>query len=106
MDEVKLSYNFVLAFGIMEEDKKDLNKHKEQSLEDSFSGTKKGNESCCNKTLLEVIPSSDATVLAAVLANIMSEGLTNEQASILGVFIASVGTLISYRSSRGDLCDE
>ncbi len=52
------------------------------------------------KIWLEVLPSQQGTVLAAILANIMSEGLTPSQKNILGDFINSLGALISYRAAR------
>ncbi len=55
------------------------------------------------KIWLEVLPSRMGTVLAAILADIMTEGLTPTQENILGNFVAAVGTLISYKASRDDL---
>ena len=55
------------------------------------------------KLWLEVLPSQTGTILAAILTNIMTEGLTPNQENILGNFISSVGTLISYKASRDDL---
>ena len=55
------------------------------------------------KLWLEVLPSQMGTILAAILVNIMTEGLTPTQENILGNFVASVGTLISYKASRDDL---
>ena len=52
---------------------------------------------------LEVLPSKSGTVLAAILANIMTEGLTPNQENILGNFISAVGSLISYKASRDDV---
>lgn len=59
---------------------------------------------CAAKTWLEVLPSSSGMVLAAILAEIMTEGLTPEQENILGNFISAVGSLISYKASRDELC--
>lgn len=59
---------------------------------------------CTAKTWLEVLPSCSGTVLAAILAEIMTEGLTPEQENILGNFISAVGALISYKASRDELC--
>lgn len=55
------------------------------------------------KNWLETLPSKSGTVLAAILANIMTEGLTPTQENILGNFISSVGSLISYKASRDDV---
>ncbi len=55
------------------------------------------------KLWLEVLPSQMGTILAAILTNIMTEGLTPTQENILGNFVASVGTMISYKASRDDL---
>lgn len=55
-----------------------------------------------SKSWLEVLPSCSGTVLAAILANIMTQGLTPNQENILGNFISSVGSLISYKASRDD----
>lgn len=52
---------------------------------------------------LEQLPSQQGTVLAALLANIMTAGLTPNQENILGNFISSLGALISYKASRDDL---
>jgi hypothetical protein len=60
--------------------------------------------SCDPKSWLETLPSKSGTVLAAILANIMTEGLTPNQENILGNFISSVGSLISYKASRDELC--
>ena len=49
---------------------------------------------------LEVLPSRAGIVLAALLAEIMTEGLTPEQMDLLGDFVSAVGTLISYKASR------
>lgn len=49
---------------------------------------------------LEILPSRASTILAALLADIMTEGLTPDQMDILGNFISSVGSLISYKASR------
>jgi hypothetical protein len=61
------------------------------------------NNAFAPKIWLEVLPSQMGTVLAAILADIMTEGLTPVQENILGNFIAAVGTLISYKASRDDL---
>ncbi len=55
------------------------------------------------KTWLEILPSPSGTILAAILANIMTDGLTVTQQNILGNFISSVGSLISYIAAREDL---
>ncbi len=55
------------------------------------------------KCWLEVLPSKTGTVLAAILANIMTEGLTPAQENILGNFVSAVGALISYKASRDDV---
>lgn len=49
---------------------------------------------------LEVLPSRAGTILAALLAEIMTEGLTPKQKGILGDFVSAVGALISYKASR------
>ena len=55
------------------------------------------------KTWLQVLPAKGGLLLAALLVEIMTEGLTPTQMNILGNFIASVGTLISYKASRDDI---
>lgn len=55
------------------------------------------------KLWLEVLPSNMGTILAAILANIMTEGLTPNQQNVLGNFISVLGTLISYKAARDDL---
>jgi hypothetical protein len=52
---------------------------------------------------LEVLPSQMGTVLAAILANIMTEGLTPEQENILGGFVSLLGSIISYKATRDDM---
>jgi len=52
---------------------------------------------------LEILPSRAGAVLAALLAELMTEGLTPDQMDILGNFISSVGSLISYKASRDGL---
>lgn len=54
------------------------------------------------KTWLQVLPSNCGLLLASLLAEIMTEGLTPEQIDILGNFISAVGSLISYKASRED----
>ena len=49
---------------------------------------------------LEILPSRAGIVLAALLAEIMTEGLTPDQMDLLGDFASAVGTLISYKASR------
>ena len=55
------------------------------------------------KSWLETLPSKSGTVLAAILTNIMTEGLTPNQENILGNFISAVGALIAYKASRDDV---
>lgn len=55
------------------------------------------------KTFLELLPSKQGTLLAAILVNIMTEGLTPVQENILGNFVSAVGSLISYKASRDEL---
>lgn len=51
---------------------------------------------------LDVLPSKQGTVLAAILANIMTEGLTPDQENILGNFISALGALISFKAARNN----
>ena len=71
----------------------------------SVSETDDTNDSmnCAPKSWLEILPSRSGTALAAILAEIMTEGLTPNQENILGNFISAVGSLISYKSSRDDV---
>lgn len=55
------------------------------------------------KIWLEVLPSKGGLVLAALLADIMTDGLTADQENILGNFVSSVGSLISYKAARDDI---
>lgn len=57
------------------------------------------------KLWLEVLPSQMGTILAAILTNIMTEGLTPNQENILGNFVSSLGSLISYKASRDELSE-
>ncbi len=52
---------------------------------------------------LEVLPSNMGTILAAILANILTEGLNPNQENVLGNFISMLGSLISYKAARDDL---
>jgi len=61
------------------------------------------NNTLAPKIWLEVLPSKTGTVLAAILTDIMTEGLTPNQENILGNFISSVGALISYKAARDDI---
>ncbi len=61
------------------------------------------NEEAGCKIWLEVLPSKGGLLLAALLVEIMTEGMTPNQMNILGNFVASVGTLISYKASRDEL---
>ena len=63
--------------------------------------TENNAEGC--KTWLEVLPSKGGILLAALLAEVMTEGLTPTQMNILGSFIGSVGTLIAYKAARDAL---
>lgn len=58
------------------------------------------------RTFLELLPSKQGTLLAAAIANIMTEGLNAEQQNILGNFVSVVGALISYKASRDELNEE
>jgi|GEM_PF-6216939 len=58
------------------------------------------------KTFIEILPSNGGTILAALLANVMAEGLSADQQNILGNFISAVGSLISYKASRDELNNE
>ena len=49
---------------------------------------------------LEVLPSKGGMLLAVLMAEIMTEGLTPTQINILGNFVSAVGSLISYKASR------
>jgi hypothetical protein len=61
---------------------------------------------CSPKSFIELLPSETGTVFAAILANIMTEGLTAQQKNILGNFISAVGALISYKASRDDIDED
>jgi hypothetical protein len=61
------------------------------------------NSAFAPKLWLEVLPSQMGTILAAILTNIMTEGLTPEQENILGNFVSSLGSLISYKAARDDM---
>jgi ABC-type Zn2+ transport system substrate-binding protein/surface adhesin len=68
---------------------------------DKEDETDSGEDQC--KTWLQVLPAKGGLLLAALLVEIMTEGMTPTQMNILGNFIASVGTLISYKASRNDI---
>lgn len=79
-------------------------KNKKTNADEAVTNnTEEKNKDFSPKTWLEILPSPSGTVLAAILANIMSEGLTATQQNILGNFISSVGSLISYIAARQDL---
>ena len=70
---------------------------------DSSDESDTKNTECEFKSWLEVLPSKGGLLLAVLLVEIMTDGLTPNQMNILGNFVASVGTLISYKASRDDL---
>lgn len=61
------------------------------------------NNAFAPKLWLEVLPSQQGTILAAIIANIMTEGLNPNQQNVLGGFISLLGSLISYKSARDGL---
>jgi hypothetical protein len=69
---------------------------------DAQENTENSSKAAC-KTWLEVLPSKGGILLIALLAEIMTEGLTPTQMSLLGAFIVSVGDLISYKAARDGL---
>ena len=74
------------------------------SKDESDTDNSEESESECEfKTWLEVLPSKGGLLLAVVLVEIMTDGLTPSQMNILGNFISSVGSMISYKASRDDL---
>ena len=52
------------------------------------------------KLWLEALPSKGGMLLAVLIAEIMTEGLTPTQINILGNFVSAVGSLIAYKASR------
>ena len=78
------------------------NKNSEEDSNEDDENEEESEEAGC-KTWLEVLPSKGGLLLAALLTEIMTEGLTPDQMNILGNFISSVGSLISYKASRDDL---
>ena len=72
-----------------------------ESDEDTNDTADKSTAVC--KTWLEVLPSKGGMLLAVLLAEIMTEGLSPNQMATLGSFISTVGSLISYKSVRDDL---
>ena len=50
--------------------------------------------------LLDTLPSASGTLLAAYMANAMTQGMTPDQQNILGNFVSAVGSLISYKASK------
>lgn len=82
----------------------DTDTEDDTSNNESDTDNSEESESECEfKTWLEVLPSKGGLLLAAVLVEIMTDGLTPNQMNILGNFVASVGTLISYKASRDEL---
>lgn len=75
----------------------------DESEYESGNDTVKKEPVLAPKSFIEILPSKAGTILAALLSNIMSEGLTADQKNILGNFISSVGSLISYKSSRDEI---
>ena len=70
---------------------------------DSSDEKETENDTAGCKTWLEVLPSKGGILLAALLTEIMTEGLTPTQVNILGSFIGSVGTLMAYKAARDAL---
>jgi len=54
-------------------------------------------------SFLELLPGKYGTLLAALITNILTEGLTAQQENILGNFLSAVGSLIAYKASRDEL---
>lgn len=69
--------------------------------EDEESG-----ENGAPKIWLEVLPSKGGLLLAALLTEVMTEGMTSIQMNILGNFVSAVGSLISYKASRNQLDED
>ncbi len=59
-------------------------------------------ESSC-KMWLEVLPSKGGLLLAVLITEIMTEGMTPSQMNILGNFVSAIGSLIAYKASRDEL---
>jgi hypothetical protein len=97
---------FVLPRSIMNRDKDINSVFTGNNAQDNDDGTSEAIVSYSElapKSFLEVVPSEIGTVFAAILANIMTDGLTPTQQNILGNFISAVGSLISYKASRVEL---
>ncbi len=52
------------------------------------------------------MPSKGGLLLAALLTEVMTEGMTSIQMNILGNFVSAVGSLISYKASRNQLDED
>jgi hypothetical protein len=83
----------------------DSSKKTENEKDDSSSldGVQINSIDLSPRCWIEVLPSNIGVLLCAVLVNVMTEGLTPSQENILGNFISSIGSLISYKASRNDL---
>ncbi len=100
-------WGLVLIFGVYVDKNDDTYEHDSALDPENNQGldkkeTSKQNEAC-SKTWLDTISSCNGTLLAASLANIMTEGLTPDQQNILGNFVSAVGSLISYKASKQDV---
>jgi len=89
--------------GDLKEDTSDAACNDEDTDEENEDDTEEEDEENQCKSWLQVLPSKGGLLLAALLVEIMTEGMTPDQMNILGNFIASVGTLISYKASRDDI---
>jgi hypothetical protein len=79
-------------------DGKDTNSgSKKDDKKDDNKTDNSGKAEC--KTFLEILPSKGGMLLAVLVAEIMTEGLTPTQMNILGNFVTAVGALIAYKSS-------
>jgi len=73
----------------------------EEDKDDEENENEDGETGC--KIWLEALPSKGGLLLAVLLTEIMTEGLTASQMNILGNFISAVGSLIAYKASREEL---
>lgn len=80
----------------------DTDNNGDTDTDSSNENDKENNAEGC-KSWLEVLPSKKGILLAVLLADVMTEGMTPTQMNILAAFIASVGSLIGYKAARNDL---
>lgn len=75
----------------------------EEESTDEAEGEESEESGTSCKLWLEVLPAKSGMLLAVLLTEIMTEGMTPSQMNILGNFVSAVGSLIAYKAARVEL---